>query len=105
MINRNDERLVKQIEGLSKDLVSSRKELIELKINPVLHEYNSAKDEMADITNRVAALIEQKIEPGRIAIIYKENKYGEELATYFRLKNIPVYSKRSIDVLVQPFTQ
>jgi DNA helicase-2/ATP-dependent DNA helicase PcrA len=104
LINRNDERLVKQIEGLSKELVSSRKELIELKINPVLHEYDTAKDEMADISNRVAALIDQKVEPGRIAIIYKENKYGEELATYFRLKNIPVYSKRSIDVLTQPFT-
>jgi DNA helicase-2/ATP-dependent DNA helicase PcrA len=104
LISRNEERLVKQIDGLSKDLISSRKELIELKNNPVLHEYNSAKDEMADITNRVAALIEQKTEPGRIAIIYKENKYGEELATYFRLKHIPFYSKRSIDVLVNPFT-
>ena len=104
LINRNEERLVKQIEGLSKDLVSSKNELMELKNPPVLHEYNSAKDEMADITNRVSALIEKKIEPRRIAVIYKENKYGEELATYFRLKNIPVYSKRSIDVLVQPFT-
>ena len=104
LINRNDERLVKQIEGLSKELISSRKELIDLKNNPVLHEYNSAKEEMADITNRVALLLEQKVEPGRIAIIYKENKYGEELARYFRLKNIPVYSKRSIDVLTQPFT-
>ena len=104
LINRNEERLVKQIEGLSKDLVSSKNELMELKNSPVLREYNAAKDEMADITNRVSALIEQKIEPGKIAVIYKENKYGEELATYLRLKNIPVYSKRSIDVLVQPFT-
>ena len=104
LINRNEERLVKQIDGLSKNLVSARKELIELKNNPVLHEYNSAKEEMADITNRVAELILQKIAPGRIAVIYKENKYGEELAKYFRLKNIPVYSKRSIDVLVQPFS-
>jgi len=53
LINRNDERLVKQIDGLSKELVSSRKELIGLKNNPVLHEYNSAKEEMADITNWV----------------------------------------------------
>ena len=104
LINRNEERLVKQIKGLSKELVSSRKELIELKNDPVLHEYNSAKEEMADITNRIFELIQQKTEPGRIAVIYKENKYGEELAKYFRLKNIPVYSKRSIDVLVQPFT-
>ena len=104
LINRNEERLVKQIEGLSKELVSSNKQINQLTNKPFVHEYNSAKDEMADITNRVAALIEQKTEPGRIAIIYKENKYGEELATYFRLKQIPFYSRRSIDVLVHPFT-
>ncbi|MEP7256187.1 MAG: ATP-dependent helicase, partial [Ferruginibacter sp.] len=104
LINRNDERLVKQIEGLSKELVSSRKELIQLKTHPVLNEYNSAKEEMVDITNRVYELLQQKTEPGRVAVIYKENKYGEELAKYFRLKDIPVYSKRSINILVHPFT-
>jgi DNA helicase II / ATP-dependent DNA helicase PcrA len=104
LINRNDERLVKQIEGLSKELISSNKQINQLTNKPLVHEYNSAKDEMAGITNRVAELIKQKTEPGRIAIIYKENKYGEELATYFRLNNIPFYSKRSIDVLVHPFS-
>jgi DNA helicase-2/ATP-dependent DNA helicase PcrA len=104
LINRNDERLVKQIEGLSKELLSSNARINGSTDNPVLHEYNTTKDEMADITNRAADLINQKVEPGRIAIIYKENKYGEELATYFRLKNIPVYSKRSMDVLLHPFT-
>ncbi len=104
LISRNDERLVKQIDGLSKELISSNEVVSGLTNNPIIHEYNSVKDEMADISNRVSDLIEQKTEPGRIAIIYKENKYGEELATYFRLKNIPVYSRRSIDVLVHPFT-
>ncbi len=104
LINRNEERLVKQIDGLSKELTAANKLINLLTNKPVLHEYHSVKDEMAGITNRVAALIEQKTEPGRIAIIYKENKYGEELADYFRLKNIPFYSRRSIDVLVHPFT-
>ena len=104
LINRNEERLVKQIEGLSKDLITSRKELTGLKNDPVLREYNSAKEELADITNQVYELLQQKTGPGRIAVIYKENKYGEELAAYFRLKNIPVYSKRSIDVITHPFT-
>lgn len=104
LINRNDERLVKQIEGLSKELKSARTGLTDLTKDPILHEYNSVKEEMADITNRVHELLQQRTEPGRIAVIYKENKYGEELAQYFRLKNIPVYSKRSMDVLVQPFT-
>lgn len=102
LINRNEERLVKQIDGLSKELISSNTKINSLTNKPVLHEYNSAKDEMADITNRVCDLLKQNIEPGRIAIIYKENKYGEELAAYFRLKNIPFYSRRSIDVLTHP---
>ena len=104
LINRNDERLVKQIEGLSKELVSANTRINGSTNKPSLNEYNSVKEEMTDITNRIYGLLEQKTEPGRIAVIYKENKYGEELAKYFRLKNIPVYSKRSIDVLVQPFT-
>lgn len=104
LINRNEERLVKQIDGLSKELLASNLRIIGLTDKPSLHEYNSVKEEMADITNRVYDLLQQKKEPGRIAVIYKENKYGEELAKYFRLKNIPVYSKRNIDVLVQPFT-
>ena len=40
--------------------------------------------------------------PGKIAVIYKENKYGEELLPYFKLKNLPVYSKRSINLLEDP---
>jgi len=103
LINRNEERLVKQIDGLSKELLASNLRINGLTDKPSLHEYNSVKEEMADITNRVYDLLQQKTAPGKIAVIYKENKYGEELAKYFRLKNIPVYSKRNIDVLVQPF--
>lgn len=103
LINRNEERLVKQIDGLSKELVSSNTRINGLTDKPILREYATAKDEMADITNRVSDLIKSDIEPGKIAVIYKENKYGEELANYFRLKQIPFYSKRSIDVLTNPF--
>ena len=105
LINKNDERLVKQIDGLSKDLLSSNKLINQLTNQPTIREYNSVKEEMADITNKVHELVQQGVNPGNIAIIYKENKYGEELATYFRLKNIPVFSKRSINILDQPFVK
>jgi len=105
LINKNDERLVKQINGLSKELVSSNKQINQLTDQPAIREYNSVKEEMADITNKVSDLLQAGVLPGKIAIIYKENKYGEELATYFRLKKIPVYSKRSINILEQPFAK
>lgn len=103
LINKNNERLVKQLPGLSKELLSSNSKLNQLNHTPVLQEYNSVKEEMAGITHKVAALLSEGVSPGRIAIIYKENKYGEELATYFRLKSLPVYSKRSINLLKNPF--
>lgn len=103
LINKNQERLVTQLPGLSKELLSSNGRINQLKHPPVLQEYNSVKEEMAGITNTIAALLSDGIAPGRIAVIYKENRYGEELATYFRLKGLPVYSKRSINLLQDPF--
>ena len=105
LINKNEERLVKKIEGLSKDLLSSNTKINQLTHQPVITQYNSVKEEMAAITNAVYDLLQQNINPGKIAVIYKENKYGEELAKYFRLKNIPLYSKRSINILEQPFAK
>ncbi|MFT3682137.1 MAG: ATP-dependent helicase [Ferruginibacter sp.] len=103
LINRNNDRLVKQLDNLSKELISSNEKIKQLTEQPVIIEYNSVKDEMAGITNRVAELIRLGINPGRIAIIYKENKYGEELATFFRLKGVAFYSKKNIDILQHPF--
>ena len=105
LINKNEERLVKQIEGLSKDLLAANTKINQLINQPVITEYNSVKDEMGSITNKVYNLLQEGISPGKIAVIYKENKYGEELATYFRLKGIPVYSKRSVNILEQSFAK
>lgn len=103
LIDRNAERLVKQIAGLSKDLISAKESIRLLQNPPRFIEYNSMMDEMVGITLQVEGLLAEGVQPGRIAVIYKENKYGEELTTFFRLKNIPFYSKRNINLLEQPF--
>ncbi len=103
LINRNEERLVNQIPYLSKELLSSNTKINSLLQQPQLIEYNSVKDEMADISYKVFDLIQQGTTPGKIAVIYKENKYGEALSKYFRLKGIPVFSKRSVNILEDPF--
>lgn len=103
LINKNQERLVKQIAGLSKELLSSHPQISKLQHPPEIREYGSVKEEMAGISNDIFDLLQQGVIPGRIAVIYKENKYGEELARYFRLKNITVFSKRSVNILEQSF--
>ena len=105
LIDRNEERLVKQIPGLSKHLVSSHPLISRMQELPRILEYANPRQEMTDITLRVERLVKEGVAPGRIAIIYKENKYGEELARYLRLKQIPVYSKRSQNLFEIPLAQ
>ena len=103
LINKNMERLVTQIPGLSKELISSREVLKSLTNQPIILEYNSVKEEMAGITEAIFQLLQNDIQPGKIAVIYKENKYGEALANYLRLRQVPIYSKRSVNILQDAF--
>jgi len=105
LINRNEERLVKKLDDLSKDLVSSNERIKHLTHQPIIKEYETQRQEMIDITLQVQKLITEEIPLGKIAVIYKENRYGEELADYFRLRNIPYYSKRNLNILELPIGQ
>ncbi|MBL7731970.1 MAG: ATP-dependent helicase [Chitinophagaceae bacterium] len=105
LIGRNEERLVKKIDGLSKELLASNKLIAHLDELPHIHEYETQRDEMTGITRAVQQLLAQNTAPGDIGIIYKENKYGEELAQYFKVLNIPVYTKRHINILELPLGQ
>jgi DNA helicase-2/ATP-dependent DNA helicase PcrA len=71
LIDRNNERLVKQIDGLSKALLSSNVKLNQLIHTPIIKEYESPRHEMIDITLQVEKLLQQGTQPGRIGIIYK----------------------------------
>jgi DNA helicase II / ATP-dependent DNA helicase PcrA len=105
LIDRNDERLVKKMEGLSKNLLSANPRFVDSLHMPEIREYETARHEMMDIALRVKQLIADQVPPGRIAVIYRENKYGEELMGYFRLQQIPFYSKRSLNILEIPLAQ
>ncbi len=105
LIDRNKERLVKKIDNLSKELLASNTKISHLAHTPQIREYETQRQEMIGITLEVEKLLAQGITAGRIGIIYKENKYGEELAQYLRLHNIPVFSKRSLNILEIPLAQ
>jgi DNA helicase-2/ATP-dependent DNA helicase PcrA len=105
LIERNQDRLVNQVPGLSKQLVSSHPLISKMQDPPRLQEYLSPRQEMTNITLRIEQLLADGVASGRIAIIYKENKYGEELARFLQLKKIPAYSKRNLDLFGIPLAQ
>jgi len=107
LIEKNNSRLINTNPGLglTKNLISSNKQISDLTNPPVIKEYESQRQEMADIVLQVESLVTSGIPAGKIAIIYKENKYGEELAKFFTLKKITVFSKRSLNLFGIPFAQ
>jgi DNA helicase-2/ATP-dependent DNA helicase PcrA len=102
LISSNKSRLINKMEGLSKDLISSNPAIARIVEPPVIREYETERAEMISIVSQIEQLITSGIKPGKIAVIYKENKYGQELLSYFRLKNLPVYNKRSLNLLEDP---
>ncbi len=105
LIERNEERLVKKIDGLSKDLLSANEKIRELTHTPLLFEYQKMRDEMIGITLQVEKLVKSGVNPGRIGIIYRENKYGDELSAFLRQRGIPVYTKRSQNLFEIPLAR
>ena len=105
IIDKNNDRLINQVEGLSKELLSSNTKIKHLAHKPIIHNYETQRQEMIGITQQVKKILSEGIDPKKIGIIYKENKYGEELAQYCKLLKIPYYSKRSLDILHIPFAK
>lgn len=107
LIERNEERLIntQKDRKLTKELIASNKELSELTHAPLIQEYESQPQEMIGIASSVRTLIRQGVAPGEIAIIYKENKYGQQIGQYLKLLNIPIYSKRQENLFEIPLAQ
>jgi DNA helicase II / ATP-dependent DNA helicase PcrA len=105
IINKNEDRLIHEFPQLSKDLVAANTQINTITQLPSINVYTTQREEMIGVTESVAGLLANGTEPKHIAIIYKEHKYGEELAKYFNLKNIPYYSKRSMNLFDIPLAK
>lgn len=99
LIENNEQRLVNQYKDLSKELIASNSKLVALNLQPVIRVYENEFAENAHITLSVKELLAKGVDPGRIAIIYREHKLGDELLKFFQLQQIPFYVKRSINLL------
>ncbi|HVZ26205.1 MAG TPA: ATP-dependent helicase, partial [Sediminibacterium sp.] len=105
LIDRNEERLVRKIDGLSKELTAANPAIQAMAVPPLVREYSNPREEMIHLTLEAERLLQTGVSPGEIAIIYKENKYGEELAQFMLQRQIPVFSKRQRNILEIPLTK
>jgi DNA helicase-2/ATP-dependent DNA helicase PcrA len=93
------------MEGLSKNLKAALPVNQAIKNPPHIYCYNDPQEEMIAIAEQINQLVTQGTEPKDIAVLYKENKYGEEITHFLKQKNIPLYSKRSANLFDQVLIQ
>jgi DNA helicase-2/ATP-dependent DNA helicase PcrA len=105
LIDRNTERLINKLPGLTKELIASNIKIRHLTYKPIVKAYETQRLEMIDITKQIENLLASGMSPHRIGVIYRENKYGDELIQYLKLKKIPYYSKRSLDIFEIPLAK
>jgi len=101
VINNNQERLVNKIKGLEKKLIASNPENLISPIEPNVIAYHVPSDEMIDITEQIVTLIQKGVAPNQIAVLYKEHQYGAEIAHFLMQKKIPVFTRRTANLLDQ----
>ncbi|HEY9195666.1 MAG TPA: ATP-dependent DNA helicase, partial [Mucilaginibacter sp.] len=102
LINNNFERLTTQLK-LDKDLRASHPRFAEMPVKPVIREYENPDQELVDVSAQIKQLVDKGVEPGEIAVIYRNHSQVEEMIQYLDVQKIAVNTRRKIDVLTQPF--
>lgn len=103
LIQNNVQRLVNEYKDLKKILTSSNTNHKDQHIAPVIRSVSNEFEENILVAEDIKALISEGVNPGRIAVIYKEHRTGDELQKFLQLQNIPYYTKKSLNLLKEPF--
>lgn len=103
LIQNNTQRLTNEYKDLQKILTAANASHKDLKISPVIRSVSNEFEENILIAEEIRQLIDEGIQPGKIAVIYKEHRTGEELQKFLQLQNIPYYTKRCINLLKESF--
>jgi DNA helicase II / ATP-dependent DNA helicase PcrA len=105
-IENNKDRLVNQIKtiALDKTLSAAGDIAKENKVQPKLVVYPNPSHEVADIANQIIALSQNGVPLNEIGVLYIQHKQATELQQCLNQKNIPVSTKKSVDILNERFT-
>ena len=103
LIQNNTQRLTNEYGDLQKILTASNPLHHDIKIAPVIRSVSNEFEENILIAEEIRQLIDEGVMPGKIAVIYKEHRTGDELQKFLQLQKVPYYTKKSINLLKEPF--
>ncbi len=86
-----------------KPLLASKEGIAGLSVSPLIIEYPNTTHEAMDIALQIEQLLKEGVSGKNIAIIYRNHAQVEQIATILESKNIPVNTRKKVDVLQLPF--
>ncbi len=102
LIQFNQERMVVQVEGLSKELTAEGKYKAD-KTSPTILSYSKISHEYADLVYKLKKLHDEAPqELSKVAIIYRKHKQVEDLVNVLEKLGVPLNIKRRINILDLP---
>ena len=101
LIENNNQRLTndERYGDLQKILTAANPLHINSTNVPEISVTNNEFEENILTAEQIKSLIEQGVAPGKIAVIYKEHKTGDELQKFLQLQNIPYFTRRCLNLL------
>jgi DNA helicase-2/ATP-dependent DNA helicase PcrA len=102
LIDNNRERLINQIEDLTKTLVAKNDNHAQSEILPSVLSYYNVKHEEAGIADKLEVLKDQGVPLSEIAVIYRNHKQAAEIINLVEKKGIPYSVVKRIDILELP---
>ncbi len=105
LIERNSERLVSEIPGLTKKLIAENPLVKDVSKKPRVIEYFNTAHEEAGVALSIIRLHSEGVEPSDIAVIYREHKQAMHMIRILEEAHIPLNVKESVNVLhLKPVT-
>ena len=100
LIQNNTQRLTNEYDDINKILNAASERHIGINTLPEIVTVNNEFEENIYVAEEIKKLVhDEKTDPGKIAVIYKEHKTGDELQKFLQLQQVPYYAKRSINLL------
>ncbi|MBL4576967.1 MAG: ATP-dependent helicase, partial [Flavobacteriales bacterium] len=102
LIDNNQERLIKQIDNLTKTLVARNETLSGSSVKPAILSYYNVRHEEAGIVDKLSALKDAGVPLNEIAVIYRNHKQAAAIINLVEKKGIPYSVVKRIDILELP---
>lgn len=105
LIEVNQERLIHELPGMTKDLKASHPEVKDLEKGVELHIYQNITQEEVGVLSHIEILLSEGVEASNIAVLYKQHRQSENMIKLCEQRKIDVQVKETINILDERFIQ